>query len=87
MDSATFYQLDAVDEKILTYVRDRLTYQEMADGLDRSARSGLYRRVEKLIALKLVTKSERKSRSRRLTDEGKRILDSLPSLRVPTISE
>ena len=87
MDSATFYQLDAVDEKILTYVRDRLTYQEMADGLDRSARSGLYRRVEKLIALKLVTKSERKSRSRSLTDEGKTILDSLPSLRVPTISE
>jgi len=77
MNHPGIYQLDAVDQKILSFINDRLTYQEIADALTRSARSGIYSRVQKLIALELVTKSDRKSRSRRLTDEGKRVLDTL----------
>lgn len=69
--------LDETNIQILGFIRERHTYQEMADALSRSAKSGIYRRVRKLIDLGLVTKTPMKSRSRRLTEDGKRILDSV----------
>lgn len=70
-------ELDAVDQQILSLVALRFTYQEMADALHRPARSGIYRRVEKLISLGLVTKDPKKSRSRELTDAGRQVLDQI----------
>lgn len=79
MDLTEIYQLDEVDQKILGYIAERLTYQEMADELNRPARSGIFRRVTKLLLLGLVTKDPKKSRSRRLTEDGRRVLDQITS--------
>ena len=70
-------RLDPLDQEILKLIPDRLTFQEMAEQLNRPARSGIYRRVQKLVSAGLVTKDERKSRSRKLTDAGQRLLGQI----------
>jgi len=81
LDPSTLQKLipiDAVDLSLLRMIQDHLTYQEMAEKVDRRARSGVYRRIERLIKLGLIEKKSLKSRSRRLTDAGQELLRRLP---------
>ena len=68
-----------VDMQVLRMIDDRLTYEEMANKTGLSAKSGMFRRVHKLIGMELVEKDPLKSRSRRLTDNGRRILSEEPA--------
>ncbi len=69
--------LDTRDLEILALTNRRLTHEEMAEELGLAAKSGIFRRVERLIVLGFITKDPRKSRSRRLTENGQSILDQL----------
>ncbi len=75
------------DITVLHMVDDRLTYEEMAFEMGISAKSGVFRRIEKLISMGLVEKDPLKSRSRRLTDNGRRILSGEPATSGSPTSE
>ncbi len=76
-----------IDIKVLDMILDRLTYEEMSSKLGITAKSGMFRRVQKLIEMGLVTKDPLKSRSRRLTDNGRRILSGEPVVIGSSASE
>jgi len=75
------------DITVLHMVDDRLTYAEMAEEMGLSAKSGVFRRIEKLIDMGLVEKDPLKSRSRRLTKNGRRVLGGEPALTGSPTSE
>ncbi|MGH9425934.1 MAG: hypothetical protein ACRD2L_06495 [Terriglobia bacterium] len=64
-----------IDVAVMGYIQENFTYEEMAQALGNSAKSGAYRRVEKLIRMALVEKTSLKSRSRRLTPNGRRVFN------------
>ncbi len=68
-------------------IDDRLTYEEMAHYLGLRAKSGVFRRVQKLINMGLVDKTPLKSRSRRLTENGRRLLSEEPATTGSSASE
>jgi DNA-binding MarR family transcriptional regulator len=72
--------IDTVDLRILMLIDENLTYAEMATRLGYSAKSGIHRRVNSLVEKGLITKEPLKSRSRRLTDEGRETLDGFIAL-------
>jgi DNA-binding IclR family transcriptional regulator len=76
-------ELDTRDLQILALIDRRLTHEEMAEELGLAAKSGIFRRVERMLHLGFITKDPRKSRSRRLTDNGRQVLDGF----VATFSE
>ncbi len=71
-------QVTDIDVQVLRMIDSRLTYEEMAIEMGLSAKSGVFRRVQKLITMQLVEKDPLKSRSRRLTEHGRRILSGEP---------
>lgn len=75
------------DLVVLSLIEGHQTYEEMADEMGLSAKSGLYRRVQKLIDLGLVKKDQLKSRSRRLTAYGRRVLSGESPAPGPTASK
>jgi predicted transcriptional regulator len=69
--------LDETDLKLLALIDERLTYAEMAERVERRARSGVFRRLMRLASLGLIEKDARKARMRRLTSDGRRTLNRL----------
>ena len=69
-------ELDLLDLRILVIIPARLTYEEMAEALGYRAKSGIFKRIKRLEFLGLIESKPLKSRSRRLTDAGRNIVDT-----------
>lgn len=65
-------RLNSVDLRILELLEsDSLTYEELALATGRRARSGMHRRVQRLIEMGYLSSIPGKSRRRKVTDDGK----------------
>jgi len=71
-------RITLLDKQAMVMIDKRMTYAEMATIMNLSAKSGVFRRIEKLIKMGLVEKDPLKSRSRRLTEDGRRVLREQP---------
>ena len=65
-------RLSSVELRILELLEsDSLTYEELAIATGRKARSGMHRRVRRLIEMGYLSSIPGKSRRRKVTDDGK----------------
>lgn len=68
-----------IDVRVLGFIDQGMTYEEMTRALGRRARSAVYARVQKLASMGLVEVVPNKARMRRLTERGRQLLDREPA--------